>query len=221
MKVDPDPKHAGGVLVSGPQTYSVKETLKSKFAAKWNVGYKAWMIPVEHVEELQKFIATYTPASSAVAAAATVVPSAAAATPSAEVAAVSAEEKSRTLDDLLDTLSAKDVKELTTLTLDEIDYLITILKLDERAHSLTDPIDIAKIRLVIEELGAKLCRCIKDIMITGKTEPASIAICISSIFKKRGLKISTFQCKNGQLLLPKKGSKHVLFRQPEIETIIR
>tara|TARA_B100000508_G_C11463930_1_gene280567 strand:- start:3294 stop:3611 length:318 start_codon:yes stop_codon:yes gene_type:complete len=60
-------------------------------------------------------------------------------------------------------------------------------------------------------LANKLCRCIKKVKKQSKLkEPASIAICKKSIFKKRNLKSGRFSCKKKRKLYKLKGQPHKL-----------
>lgn len=134
--------------------------------------------------------------------------------------------KLATLDDLMKSLTISDVTLLTTLSAEEIDYLISILTLHDSTVKLADvvPADsMGRIHRLIEELGGKLCRCIKKVMAGTPPVPESsaIPICINSIFVRRGLKISAFQCKDGALLLPAAGKTVVLDRQPRLKTILK
>ena len=59
-------------------------------------------------------------------------------------------------------------------------------------------------------LAGKLCRCIKKVKKTKYNKKASTAICISSIFKKRGLSIGRFTCKKTpRLYINKKTKRYV------------
>jgi hypothetical protein len=57
-------------------------------------------------------------------------------------------------------------------------------------------------------LADKLCRCIKKV--DTENEKRSIPICKDSIFKKKGLHIYRFTCKNKPSLKPKKKTKRKL-----------
>ena len=60
-----------------------------------------------------------------------------------------------------------------------------------------------------EILATKLCRCIKKVQSSrkDKTEGPAIAICNTSLFKKRKLKYNAFTCKNKPRLIPNKKTK--------------
>ena len=56
-------------------------------------------------------------------------------------------------------------------------------------------------------LSEKLCRCIKKVGKSVKSEPKAIGVCTRNIFKRKGLKRGKFTCKkNGQ----KKNSKQTV-----------
>ena len=58
-------------------------------------------------------------------------------------------------------------------------------------------------------LATKLCRCIKKVSAKSKSEAKAIAICNTSVIKKKKLAIFKFTCKKGAKLLPKKGTRKV------------
>ena len=62
-------------------------------------------------------------------------------------------------------------------------------------------------------LATKLCRCIKKVSAKSKSEAKAIAICNTSVIKKKKLAIFKFTCKKGAKLLPKKGTRKVLLRR--------
>ncbi len=64
-------------------------------------------------------------------------------------------------------------------------------------------------------LATKLCKCIKKVSakIRPITEAKAIAICNTSVIKKKKLAIFKFTCKKGAKLLPKKGTRKVLLRR--------
>ena len=63
-------------------------------------------------------------------------------------------------------------------------------------------------------LATKLCRCIKKVSAKSKgkskSEAKAIAICNTSVIKKKKLAIFKFTCKKGAKLLPKKGTRKVV-----------
>lgn len=70
-------------------------------------------------------------------------------------------------------------------------------------------VDHVKTRKLAKHILAnKLCMCIKKVQKTNKKlkEPAALAICNNSIFKKRNVKQYRFTCKKGPKLLNKKGT---------------
>lgn len=58
-------------------------------------------------------------------------------------------------------------------------------------------------------LATKLCKCIKKVSAKSKSEAKAIAICNTSVIKKKKLAIFKFTCKKGAKLLPKKGTRKV------------
>jgi hypothetical protein len=62
-------------------------------------------------------------------------------------------------------------------------------------------------------LATKLCKCIKKVSAKSKSEAKAIAICNTSVIKKKKLAIFNFTCKKGYKLLPKKGTRKVLLRR--------
>lgn len=75
----------------------------------------------------------------------------------------------------------------------------------------------SRINQISKELADRMCKCIKEIH--KKTpridESRSIAICRSSVLKKRGVDLYTFKCKDEKgkyspKLSPKKGTKSIL-----------
>lgn len=128
--------------------------------------------------------------------------------------------KYRTIDELMRSLSEEDATALTTLDMKELNALIEILYIHDRTVKLSDSIssrasDSDRVKILLQTLAEKLCRCIKRVSTEdrSKDEAVAIAICISSIFKRRGIKISSFNCEGDGVLLPKKGSKIVLSKQ--------
>ena len=85
--------------------------------------------------------------------------------------------------------------------------------------------DMNKNKLVAEHLLAtKLCRCIKKVKAkqnNKKDEKRPIAICKTSIFNKRNLKISKFTCKKKPGLIAKKGEKTKLFKKGKLKLTIK
>ena len=197
-------------------TFDIKDDLKT-LGCTWNYSKKMWYVKPEKLEDVKEYLTELVATDSVPAPAARAVSTKAA--PVVPLVAVDdllkPDKKIATLSDLMASLDTTDARTLTTLTAAEIDYLISILTLHDGAEKLSDRVEQMKAKMLIEELGGKLCRCIKKVMVASKVEEkVAIPICISRIFVGRGLKISTFQCKDGELLLPSKGSKVVLDRQP-------
>ena len=59
-------------------------------------------------------------------------------------------------------------------------------------------------------IAKKICSCIKKVKT--RDEKKAIAICISSILKKRKLKVYRFSCKKRPRLLPKRKTRKKIFR---------
>jgi len=208
-----------GYFITGGDTYSIKEDLKSH-GCTWNKPKLSWWIPPAKLEEVKEYLNNLVSIANKISKPSRPAPQPTVPAPAPGLVLAPAE-KIKTFNDLMGELGVSDIKNITTLSADEIDYLISILTLHDGAEKLSDKVERMKIQLLIEELGGKLCRCIKKIVDKGEqVEKAAIPICISSIFVKKGLKISTFQCKNGELLLPKTGSKILLDRQPDKKSII-
>lgn len=71
-----------------------------------------------------------------------------------------------------------------------------------------------KYELIEQELSDRLCRCIKKVQAKNNTKSASIAICTKSVFSNRGLKRSSFTCKDTPKLYPTKGSQYGIKKMP-------
>lgn len=97
----------------------------------------------------------------------------------------------------------------------ELDSLIVKLDLakeyKKRAKSQKEKL---KYELIEQELSERLCRCIKKVQAKNNTESASIAICTKSVFSNKGLKRSSFTCKETPKLHPAKGSKYAIKKTP-------
>jgi len=93
----------------------------------------------------------------------------------------------------------------------ELDSLIVQLDLakeyKKRAKSLKEQL---KYELIEQELSERLCRCIKKVQSKNKTESAAIGICTKSVFSNKGLKRSSFSCKETPKLYPAKGNKYAI-----------
>lgn len=217
----------GGYFVSAlttSMTYDIKDDLKAR-GCTWHRSKEMWYVKPEKLEDVRDYLTKLVKVEVANPAGA---PARAVMVKAAPVVFVGAEdllkpsEKVKTLSELMTSLGTTDARTLTTLSPAEINYLVSILTLHDGVEKLSDRVEQMKVHMLIEELGGKLCRCIKKVMIASKLEEkAAIPICISRIFVGRGLKISTFQCKDGELLLPSTGSKIVLDRQPGKTTIVK
>lgn len=73
-------------------------------------------------------------------------------------------------------------------------------------------VDLRKTKKKVRNLlASKLCRCIKKVQKSSKLpEPTALAICNTSIFKKRNMKHYKFTCKKIKTLKNKKQSRHFL-----------
>lgn len=137
------------------------------------------------------------------------------------------------LDEFIKVNEIQNVDDLHELSPADIDHLISILELHDRTQKLQDVVDARvqeldedelsaelrqlkiheiKVKTLIDTLAGKLCRCIKKVADQDKRR--SIAMCINTIFNRRGLKIHRWQCDAGPLLLPRKDQKVVLSKQP-------
>jgi len=56
-------------------------------------------------------------------------------------------------------------------------------------------------------LASKLCKCIKKVDKTNKSESRAISICRNAVIQKKGYEIYRFTCKNNPSLIPKKNTK--------------
>lgn len=68
-------------------------------------------------------------------------------------------------------------------------------------------------KMAEEILADKLCKCIKKVQKTSKTESRAIAICRDSVLHKKGLDTSRFTCKKKRTLIAKKGSTSKLTKR--------
>ena len=124
-----------------------------------------------------------------------------------------------TLEAMLADYDIKNIRSLVELDDDELDALINIIKLQDGEIDLSDLLkdvksEDEKIKIFVNELAKKLCRCIKKVGDGQKGETLEeyrkIAICITSIFHSRGLTIPKLQCEPIPMLVPKKGTKTVI-----------
>lgn len=179
-----------GYYLAGP-TYEIKEELKEKAKARWFKEQSVWWFPAEHVEKVRAILQR--------------------AARDAPPINEDTSGKYATLAGIMESLSVTDVRELVRLKEGHLQTLVDIL--DATDHPITFKERVAgmseseTVRVLLELLGGKLCRCIKSIRAKQKdaTEATSVAICISSIFQRRGLRIHGFRCDKDGLLLPSAG----------------
>lgn len=114
-------------------------------------------------------------------------------------------------------LQTVDLRPLIALPDDQLENLIDLIKIHDGKDSFRDLLKDAKnpnqrIQMIVDEMAGKLCRCLSDLETRQpKLQPGNrIAICISSIFHSKGITISRFNCKEGPVLLPRKGQKAVI-----------
>jgi hypothetical protein len=128
----------------------------------------------------------------------------------------------QTLEEMMRDYQIPDMRSLINLTDNELEQLITIVKLHDGKEKLSDLVKNAKdedekVKIVVDQMAQKLCRCFNKTQRPATqdqlTQSQRIAICISSIFHSKGITISRFDC-NGPIpmLLPKKGEKAVIRR---------
>lgn len=109
----------------------------------------------------------------------------------------------------LNALETDNDRRLTNLSLSNLKTLAKSLELSKRIGN-RQPTELE--HNIIATLADKLCRCIKKVKDKqGRDESAAIAICISSIFKNRGLKMHGFRCSEKKgLLLPDSDTGYIL-----------
>lgn len=223
FRLTPDSKKLG-LFVSGP-TIAIKDDLK-QLGSRYNGYKKAWWVPPDKSLAVKNYLKRLTQLADQ---GATDEPAPSASKPSlSDEPAPDVKEdqfnlfkRLDALNQMVDDLEVDDVRELIDLTDEELDYLVRITQLHQKSESLTDRVQKTKVLTVLDALAGKLCRCIKSV---AKSHPdgesAGIPICISKIFKKKGLKISGVQCKPTPQLKVRKGFKVVLGRQPRIQNIM-
>jgi hypothetical protein len=117
-----------------------------------------------------------------------------------------------TLEEMMIDFGINDMRSLIDLTDQEMNSLINQIELHEKQFKLSDLVkgksEDEKIRIFIEEMAGKLCRCIDNVKSSGSYSPS--AVCISQIFNKKGTTISRYQCRPTPLLIPKTGNKSVI-----------
>ena len=133
--------------------------------------------------------------------------------------------KYKTLEDMLADYNIENIRSLVELSDDELDALINIIKLQDGKIDLSDLLkDVKneedKIKIFVNEIAKKLCRCIKKVGEGQKgqslEEYRRIAICITSIFHHRGLTIPRLQCEPTPMLIPKKGTSSVIKKHKKV-----
>ena len=122
--------------------------------------------------------------------------------------------------DLIRVLKIDDLKELHNLDEDEIDFLWETIKTEENIDLDSDLYKILpiyktsnifdlKVVILIESLSKLFCKCIKNKSKYGKEKGN---ICRKTILKRRHVNSSKYACdENNNILLPKFGSKEVLY----------
>jgi len=133
--------------------------------------------------------------------------------PVAESTAKTGNTTYQTLERILKDYDIPNIRSLVALSDDELNSLIKIIKLHDNKISLQSLVKgkttDEKVKILIDELAQKLCRCIKKVSSDNLGESRKIAICISSIFHTKGITISGFTCEPPQLL-PKKGHHSII-----------
>ena len=87
-------------------------------------------------------------------------------------------------------LHENGLSKIRKLSRQELDYL----KAKIRANKKLDGKSVE----MLDVLANKLCSCIKKV--DSKDEKRSIAICVNSMFKNRGLKLQKFSCKKPKII---------------------
>jgi hypothetical protein len=129
--------------------------------------------------------------------------------------------KFQALEEMMSEYQIPNMRSLVKLSDSELDALIAIIKLHEGQVHLKDILkdvtdEDTKIKILIDEIAKKLCRCIKKVKSSAplgssaKEESHSIPICINSIFHSKGISISRLQCEPIPMLIPKKGNYEVI-----------
>ena len=120
----------------------------------------------------------------------------------------------QTLEEMMKDYNIADMKLLVNLSGVDLEKLINIIELHDGKVKMRDlvkgkKID-QKIKILVEELAGKLCRCIDKIDSKRFTVNQRIAICIASIFHSKGITISRFICQPIPMLIPKSGQTSVI-----------
>ena len=87
-------------------------------------------------------------------------------------------------------LSENGLDKIRKLSRRELDYLKAKIRANKKLKG--------KSVEMLDILANKLCSCIKKV--DSKDEKRSIAICVNSMFKKRGLKLQRFTCKKPKII---------------------
>ena len=172
------PKHTKdpGYWIAGP-TYDHKEELKL-LGSRWNPSQRMWWVPSDKILDVVTLLQKVEIQAPDVA---------------------QHSEKYQTLSEIMESLGISDIRQLVKLQSGQLQSLIDTIKVYEQAQTLKDMAvgldEAGQIKLLLETLADKLCRCIKKVRAQqGTTESTAIAICINSIFKRRNLKIYKFRC---------------------------
>lgn len=124
----------------------------------------------------------------------------------------------QTLEEMLIDYDIKNMRSLIQLSDVELEALINIIKLHEGQIEMKDLLkdvkdEDEKIRIFVNEMAAKLCRCIGKVeekKVQTKAPRSPVAVCIKSIFHNLGITIPKIQCEPVPLLIPKKGTSYVI-----------
>jgi virulence-associated protein VapD len=119
------------------------------------------------------------------------------------------------LQEMMNDFKIENMQSLIALSDDQLNTIIDMIMIHEGKVSLRGLLDEVddedeKVRIIVDEMAKKLCRCIDRVKGQNLEESIKIAICLKNIFEKKGLSISRFQCYPTPMLIPKKGSVNVL-----------
>lgn len=123
-----------------------------------------------------------------------------------------------TLEDMLKEYNIKNMRSLIELNDDELEGLINIIKLHQGQIEMRNLLkdvknEDEKIRIFVNEMAKKLCRCIglvEDRQGQQQTVYSPVAVCVKSIFHKIGITIPRIQCQPVPMLIPKEGTTHMI-----------
>ncbi len=121
----------------------------------------------------------------------------------------------KSFEEMMTELDIEDARELISMTDDELEEIISRMKVYDGKMSMSDFLmgktgsERAKSFLIV--LAEKYCRCLKSLETKQSTYNPN-AICTKSIFNSKGLKGpgASFQCTPVPLLLPSKNNKYLL-----------